>query len=180
LTNASIEMPLLEIPLERTSFRSVLIRSKARRFTPDPSGARVHDVSIPRFPRILFASGMPAGWHVFLSSLIVDLRAAGRTSPTMRSLFPCRSRYERACATCLLEQYVTEAVILHISKTNNEDMAMDKDRIKGSAEQAKGTAKEAAGKVFGDKKLETEGKTDKAAGKVQNAIGGLKDAVRGK
>ena len=40
--------------------------------------------------------------------------------------------------------------------------------------------KKAAGKVFGDKKLETEGKTDKAAGKVQNAIGGLKDAVRGK
>jgi uncharacterized protein YjbJ (UPF0337 family) len=31
-----------------------------------------------------------------------------------------------------------------------------------------------------DKKLETDGKTDKAAGKVQNAIGGLKDAVRGK
>jgi hypothetical protein len=31
----------------------------------------------------------------------------------------------------------------------------------------------------GDKKLETEGKTEKAAGKVQNAVGGLKDAVRG-
>ena len=40
--------------------------------------------------------------------------------------------------------------------------------------------KETVGKAFGDKKLETEGKTDKAAGKVQNAIGGLKDAVRGK
>ena len=57
---------------------------------------------------------------------------------------------------------------------------MDKDRIRGTAEQAKGAVKEAAGKVFGDKKLETEGKTEKAAGKVQNAIGGLKDAVRGK
>jgi uncharacterized protein YjbJ (UPF0337 family) len=57
---------------------------------------------------------------------------------------------------------------------------MDKDRIKGSVEQAKGSAKEAAGKVLGDKKLETEGTTEKAAGKVQNAIGGLKDAVRGK
>jgi uncharacterized protein YjbJ (UPF0337 family) len=61
-----------------------------------------------------------------------------------------------------------------------EETTMDKDRIKGSAEQAKGTVKEAAGKIFGDKKLETEGKTDKAAGKVQNAIGGLKDTVRGK
>jgi uncharacterized protein YjbJ (UPF0337 family) len=60
---------------------------------------------------------------------------------------------------------------------------MDKDRIKGSAEQIKGTVKEAAGKALGDNKLETEGKTDKtdkAAGKVRNAVGGLKDAVRGK
>jgi uncharacterized protein YjbJ (UPF0337 family) len=57
---------------------------------------------------------------------------------------------------------------------------MDKDRINGSAEQAKGVVKEAAGKVLGDKKLENEGKTDKAVGKVQNAVGGLKDTVRGK
>jgi uncharacterized protein YjbJ (UPF0337 family) len=57
---------------------------------------------------------------------------------------------------------------------------MDKDRIKGSAEQTKGAVKETVGKAFGDKKLEAEGQTDKAAGKVQNAIGGLKDAVRGK
>ncbi len=57
---------------------------------------------------------------------------------------------------------------------------MDKDRIIGSAEQAKGAVKEAAGRVLGDKKLETDGKADQAAGRVQNAIGGLKDAVRGK
>ena len=44
----------------------------------------------------------------------------------------------------------------------------------------KGAVKESAGKIFGDKKLETEGKTDKTAGKIQNAVGGLKDAVRGK
>jgi uncharacterized protein YjbJ (UPF0337 family) len=79
-----------------------------------------------------------------------------------------------------LEQYIDEVVALHTQQTNNEEMAMDKDRIKGSAEQAKGAVKETAGKVFGDKRLETEGKADKAAGKVQNAIGGLKDAVRGK
>jgi len=57
---------------------------------------------------------------------------------------------------------------------------MDKDRIKGSANQAKGAIKEAAGKVTGDAKLEAEGKGDKLAGKIQNAIGGMKDAVRGK
>jgi len=56
---------------------------------------------------------------------------------------------------------------------------MDKDRIKGSANQAKGAIKEAAGKVTGDAKLEAEGKGDKLAGKIQNAVGGMKDAVRG-
>ena len=51
-----------------------------------------------------------------------------------------------------LEQYIDEVVALHTQQTNNEDMAMDRDRIKGSAEQAKGAVKEAAGKVFGDRK----------------------------
>jgi uncharacterized protein YjbJ (UPF0337 family) len=57
---------------------------------------------------------------------------------------------------------------------------IDKDRIKGSAEQAKGKIKEIAGKVTGDAKLESEGKGDQVKGKVQNVIGGVKDALRGK
>jgi uncharacterized protein YjbJ (UPF0337 family) len=57
---------------------------------------------------------------------------------------------------------------------------MDKDRIEGSAEQAKGKIKEMAGKATGDAKLEGEGTAQKAGGKVQNAIGGVKDALRGK
>ena len=55
---------------------------------------------------------------------------------------------------------------------------MDKDRVEGSAEQTKGSVKEAAGKVLGDKKLEAEGSADKTAGKVQNAVGGVKDALK--
>jgi uncharacterized protein YjbJ (UPF0337 family) len=55
---------------------------------------------------------------------------------------------------------------------------MDKDRIAGSAKVLKGSVKEAIGKVTGDAKLETEGKADKVEGKVQNAIGGVKDVVR--
>ncbi|QQL50946.1 CsbD family protein [Mucilaginibacter ginkgonis] len=55
---------------------------------------------------------------------------------------------------------------------------MDKDRTDGILEQAKGAVKEAAGKITGDAKLEAEGKTDKAAGKVQNAVGGIKDALK--
>ena len=56
---------------------------------------------------------------------------------------------------------------------------MDSDRINGSANQAKGAIKEAAGKITGDAKLEAEGKSDKVAGKIQNAVGGIKDTVRG-
>ena len=57
---------------------------------------------------------------------------------------------------------------------------MDKDRIQGSAKQAKGAIKEVAGKVTGDAKLQANGKADKTAGKIQNAVGGVKDTLRGK
>ena len=43
---------------------------------------------------------------------------------------------------------------------------MNKDRIEGAVEQAKGKVKEVAGKVTGDAKLETEGKTQQVAGKI--------------
>jgi uncharacterized protein YjbJ (UPF0337 family) len=55
---------------------------------------------------------------------------------------------------------------------------MDKDRIQGAVEQAKGKIKEVAGKVTGDVKLEAEGKTQQTAGKIQNAVGGFKDALK--
>jgi uncharacterized protein YjbJ (UPF0337 family) len=55
---------------------------------------------------------------------------------------------------------------------------MNKDRIQGSIEQAKGKVKEVAGKATGDSKLQAEGKTQQVAGKVQNAVGGFKDAVK--
>jgi uncharacterized protein YjbJ (UPF0337 family) len=55
---------------------------------------------------------------------------------------------------------------------------MDKDRIKGSADQAKGAVKDAAGKIAGDQKLQAEGKADKVKGKVESAIGGAKDSMR--
>ncbi len=55
---------------------------------------------------------------------------------------------------------------------------MDSDRIEGAAHQAKGSIKEAAGKLTGDAKTEAEGAAEKAAGKAQNAVGGLKDAAR--
>lgn len=56
---------------------------------------------------------------------------------------------------------------------------MDKDRIEGALEKAKGTLKEVAGKVTGDTKLEAEGKAQKVGGAVQNTVGGVKDTLRG-
>jgi uncharacterized protein YjbJ (UPF0337 family) len=57
---------------------------------------------------------------------------------------------------------------------------MDKDRVEGSEKGIIGKVKEAAGKVLDDTKLESEGKSDKAAGKVQNTVGGIKDTLKGK
>ncbi len=57
---------------------------------------------------------------------------------------------------------------------------MDKDRVVGSAKQIKGAVKQVVGKALGDAKLETEGNADKIEGQVQNAIGGVKDTLKGK
>jgi uncharacterized protein YjbJ (UPF0337 family) len=64
------------------------------------------------------------------------------------------------------------------ARQNSPEEAMDKDRIKGSATNMGGKAKEAAGKVTGDSKLQGEGKMDQAKGKVQKAAGGIKDALK--
>jgi uncharacterized protein YjbJ (UPF0337 family) len=64
--------------------------------------------------------------------------------------------------------------------SQTKDIVMDKDRIAGSAKQIKGSVKETLGKAVGDAKLESEGKSDQVKGKIQNAVGGLKDALRGK
>jgi uncharacterized protein YjbJ (UPF0337 family) len=55
---------------------------------------------------------------------------------------------------------------------------MDKDRVAGAANQAKGAVKEGVGNLTGDTKMQAEGKVDKATGKVQSAVGGAKDAAR--
>lgn len=57
---------------------------------------------------------------------------------------------------------------------------MDKDRVIGSAKVVKGKIKEAVGKAVGDAKLESEGKADKFEGKIQNAVGGIKDVIKEK
>jgi uncharacterized protein YjbJ (UPF0337 family) len=54
---------------------------------------------------------------------------------------------------------------------------LNKDRVAGSAKQVKDAVEQAVGKVIGDPKLESVGNADKIEGKVQNAIGGIKDTL---
>jgi uncharacterized protein YjbJ (UPF0337 family) len=55
---------------------------------------------------------------------------------------------------------------------------MDREHVRGAADKAKGAIKETAGKMTGDKQLESEGKVDKAKGDLHNAAGNVKDAAR--
>ena len=55
---------------------------------------------------------------------------------------------------------------------------VDKDRIAGSAKEIKGAVKQGAGKMVGDAKLESQGRAEKAEGKIQNAVGSLKDKLK--
>jgi uncharacterized protein YjbJ (UPF0337 family) len=54
-------------------------------------------------------------------------------------------------------------------------------RIASSDRRRKsGAVKQAVGNAVGDAKLVSDGKADKIEGKIQNAIGGLKDTLKGK
>ena len=55
---------------------------------------------------------------------------------------------------------------------------MDKEHLKGTADKAKGAIKDTAGKMTGDKELQSEGKMDKAKGSAHKAVGDVKDAVK--
>jgi uncharacterized protein YjbJ (UPF0337 family) len=63
------------------------------------------------------------------------------------------------------------------SRNQQENSAMNRNRVIGSAKEAKGALKQAAGKVTGDAKLQADGKAEKAEGKVQNAVGGAMDSM---
>lgn len=55
---------------------------------------------------------------------------------------------------------------------------MDKEHVKGAADKVSGASKEAAGKLTGNKKLEAEGKIDKAKGEARDFVGDVKDAAK--
>jgi len=71
-------------------------------------------------------------------------------------------------------------ILIDSFSRRRKTMGIDKDRVEGSAKNMGGKLKEGLGKATGDSKTEAEGKTDQAKGKVQNAVGGIKDTLKGK
>jgi uncharacterized protein YjbJ (UPF0337 family) len=55
---------------------------------------------------------------------------------------------------------------------------MDREHVKGAADKVKGAVKDTAGKLTGDKKMQVEGKFDKAKGSAHNLAGDVKDTAR--
>ena len=55
---------------------------------------------------------------------------------------------------------------------------MDKDRIKGKADEVAGRAKRQVGEWTGDKESQVKGGAQEVKGKVENAWGKTKDAIR--
>ena len=49
----------------------------------------------------------------------------------------------------------------------------------GTMDKAKGSVKEAVGKVTGDRRTEAEGKTDQVKGDVKNAAQNVSESARG-
>ncbi|MCY1278370.1 CsbD-like protein [compost metagenome] len=55
---------------------------------------------------------------------------------------------------------------------------MNKDQFKGKVDQLKGQIKEATGKLFGNQRLENEGKAQNAAGDTQEKAGDIKEDIK--
>jgi uncharacterized protein YjbJ (UPF0337 family) len=55
---------------------------------------------------------------------------------------------------------------------------MHKDQVEGAAKDMKGSIKEGVGKATGNDRMAAEGAGERVEGKVQKAVGSVKDAAR--
>ncbi|NYZ15388.1 CsbD family protein [Azospirillum sp. RWY-5-1] len=56
---------------------------------------------------------------------------------------------------------------------------VDKDRVKGAAKDAAGTVQKEVGKLTGNDSMVAKGNANKAEGKLDKAAGHVKEAIRG-
>lgn len=57
---------------------------------------------------------------------------------------------------------------------------MNKDQVKGRVDQTTGAAKELAGKVLGNEKMQIKGQAEQAHGKLQTVYGDAKENAKDK
>lgn len=57
-------------------------------------------------------------------------------------------------------------------------MSMNKDQIKGQANEVGGKIKEVTGKIVGDKELEVKGSVQGSVGQAQKKFGGVKQDAK--
>jgi uncharacterized protein YjbJ (UPF0337 family) len=89
-------------------------------------------------------------------------------------LHPARQTRFAEAAT-LKSRLASSRPVTHPGKRS---FAMNKDQVKGRVTEAKGHAKEVAGKAVGSEKLKAEGRLDQATGKVQKNWGDAKEDLK--
>jgi uncharacterized protein YjbJ (UPF0337 family) len=57
-------------------------------------------------------------------------------------------------------------------------MSTNKDQVRGRVKEAKGTIKQVAGKLLGDKTMQAKGKSQKTLGNAQAKFGDVKQRVK--
>lgn len=55
---------------------------------------------------------------------------------------------------------------------------MDKDRVKGKGKEAMGSVREKTGEMTDDEEMEARGESQKTEGKLQGAVGKIKDKIK--
>lgn len=77
------------------------------------------------------------------------------------------------------ESYVAgHARVLVVGDPQTRKRMIDHGRVEGAEHRADGAMEDAAGKVLGDEQQRIRSKTEYAADKVWNMLGGAKDAAR--
>jgi len=112
-----------------------------------------------------------------------DGRAIGQVTPSYRlqvgllGAAEVRSILDHKYVASRLERFAHGVCSILVIRPQPKEIAMNKDQIKGSADQAKGAVKEVVGKTVGDKKMQAEGTVEKLTGKLERAVGGAKETI---
>ena len=107
----------------------------------------------------------------------------GRLASGCGTIFNCPKEYSFLTASVpaaipLYAKTFKVSSVRSLSSHRCKEQNMDREHVKGAADKVKGAIKDPAGKVTGDKKLQSEGKFDKAKGSAHNLAGDVKDAAR--